>query len=155
MTADERESLGLLFQVQGAKLWRAIYVYAGGRRDIADEAVAEAFARALEHRSTIRSPLPWIYRTAFRVAAKELRESSVRPPLEREANDIAAPASIVEVMDGLRRLPPRERAVLFMFYEADMPIRQIASLLGTSQVSVRVHLHNGRKRLERMWGNDV
>ena len=153
MSADDRESLGAVFELHGPTLWRALYAYAGGRRDIADDAVAEAFARALEHRSTIRSPLPWLYRIAFRVAAQELRRP-VSYDLPASAGDVAPPTAVVEVIDGLRRLPPRERAALVMFYEADMPVRDIANLLGTSQVSIRVHLHNGRKRLERMWGND-
>jgi DNA-directed RNA polymerase specialized sigma24 family protein len=35
--------------------------------------VAEAFARALERISQIRKPVPWLYRTAFRLAAEDLR----------------------------------------------------------------------------------
>ena len=35
----------------GMQLWRGIYAFSGGRADIADDAVAEAFARALERRS--------------------------------------------------------------------------------------------------------
>jgi len=35
--------------------------------------VAESFARALEWKDRIRRPLPWIYRTAFRIAAEEMR----------------------------------------------------------------------------------
>src|SRR3990170_3129622 len=37
--------LELLYRDAGPRLWRAIYGFAGGRRDVADDAVAEAFAR--------------------------------------------------------------------------------------------------------------
>ncbi len=56
-----------LFRDIGPVLWRAIYAYSGGRRVVADDAVAEAFSRALERRDTIRNPVPWLYRTAFRL----------------------------------------------------------------------------------------
>ena len=58
----------------GTQLWRGIYAYSGGRADIADDAVAEAFARALVDTRRIRSPLPWLYRVAFRQAAERLRD---------------------------------------------------------------------------------
>ncbi|MEO8291783.1 MAG: hypothetical protein ABI635_01480 [Actinomycetota bacterium] len=35
-----------IYQEHGAQLWRTMYAFAGGRRDVADEATAEAFARA-------------------------------------------------------------------------------------------------------------
>ena len=65
-----------LYRTTGAALWRAVYVYSGGRREIADDAVAEAFARALQYRGRIRRPESWLYRTAFRVAAAELRRTA-------------------------------------------------------------------------------
>ena len=50
-----------LFREVGPILWRTIYAYSGGRRAVADDAVAETFARALERRNTIRNPVPWLY----------------------------------------------------------------------------------------------
>src|SRR5438094_8597946 len=45
------------FAMKRGGVFRTLVVYTAGRRDIAEEAVAEAFARALAHRSTIRDPL--------------------------------------------------------------------------------------------------
>jgi len=70
-----------LFRDAGRPLWRALYAYSGGRRDVADEALAEAFARAMEQDGRIREPVPWLYRTAFRLAAAELRRSDKTSPL--------------------------------------------------------------------------
>jgi DNA-directed RNA polymerase specialized sigma24 family protein len=49
--------LELLYRDAAPQLWRAIYGFAGGRRHLAEDAVAEAFARALEHERQIREPL--------------------------------------------------------------------------------------------------
>jgi DNA-directed RNA polymerase specialized sigma24 family protein len=35
-------------------VWRSVYGYVGGRRELADDVVAEAFSRALHYRSRIR-----------------------------------------------------------------------------------------------------
>jgi DNA-directed RNA polymerase specialized sigma24 family protein len=67
-----------LFRDSGPRVWRTMYAFTGGRRDVAEEAVAEAFARAIAHSGTIRDPLAWIYRTAFRVASAELKRERRR-----------------------------------------------------------------------------
>lgn len=55
-----------LFRAHAAEVFRTMYAFTAGRRGVAEEATAEAFARAIAHAERIRDPLPWIYRTAFR-----------------------------------------------------------------------------------------
>jgi DNA-directed RNA polymerase specialized sigma24 family protein len=62
---DERPDFAALYREIGPQLWRAILVYTGGRRDLADDAVGEAFVRAMESRTTIRSPVPRRRRTGW------------------------------------------------------------------------------------------
>src|SRR5712691_2130281 len=81
--------LEALFRQHSTTLWRTLFAYTGGHAQAAEEAVAEAFTRALEHRSTIREPLPWIYRTAFRIASAEAR----RRHAPAGGEDIVAPQS--------------------------------------------------------------
>src|SRR3712207_7318453 len=50
--------------------------FTGGRADVAQEATAEAFARAVVHGGQLREPVAWIYRVAFNVAIDELRRRS-------------------------------------------------------------------------------
>jgi DNA-directed RNA polymerase specialized sigma24 family protein len=61
-----------LYEEEGARLWRAVYLYAADR-EVASDAVAEAFAQALRRGNAIRSPDRWVWRTAFRIAAAELK----------------------------------------------------------------------------------
>jgi len=49
---------------------------AAGDRCVADDATAEAFARLLAYGAGVRDPVPWVFRTAFGVAAKELGRAS-------------------------------------------------------------------------------
>jgi DNA-directed RNA polymerase specialized sigma24 family protein len=69
-----------LYRESAPQLWRSIYGFAGGRRHLAEDAVAEAFARAIERANQIRDPLAWIYRTAFRIASRELQREKRLPP---------------------------------------------------------------------------
>jgi RNA polymerase sigma factor (sigma-70 family) len=148
------EAIECTYREHGGQLWRGIYAYSGGRKDIADDAVAEAFARALEHSSRIRSLLPWLYRVAFRHAAGRIRdeqrqqELDVVPESDKAAND-APNASL----NALALLTPRQRAVVFLFYYADLSIADTAHATGMSGVAVRVQLHRAREALRRRYGS--
>lgn len=43
---------------------------------------------------------------------------------------------------------------MFPHYEADLPVREVASLMGTSSAAVKVHLHRGRNRLRQILGTE-
>ena len=137
-----------VWRESGPTLWRAVRAYSGGRTDVADVAVSEAFARAMTRDDDIRDPLAYLYRIAFRVASAELREIVRHDELtERHAQRIAGPERNGDVWSALTALPPDQRAVLYLFYRADLPVREISRRLGRSSAAVRMHLVRGRRRL--------
>ena len=139
-----------LYHDVATTLWRAIYAYTGGRRAVADDAVAEAFARAMEDRVPIRSPRAWLYRTAFRIAAAELRKERDRP---EETDGLIVEPELREVLEALKKLSPSQRAAVFLHHEADLPVREVARLMGSTEPAIRVHLHRGRARLRKLLGD--
>jgi RNA polymerase sigma-70 factor, ECF subfamily len=141
-----------LYRTTGLALWRAVYAYTGGRRDVADDAVAEAFARAIQQDGVIRRPESWLYRTAFRIAAAELRRTRSLTELQDWAHD--EPPEVTDLVKALRSLSPNQRAAVFLFYQADLPVREVARLMGTSTAAVKVHLHRGRGRLRELLGDE-
>jgi RNA polymerase sigma-70 factor (ECF subfamily) len=147
----ERRDFDPLFREIGPALWRAIYVYSGGRREIADDAVAEAFARAIEHEGEIRRVFPWLYRVAFRLAAAEIRRWPAEAGIEEVREDRH---DVEDVLRALRELSPGQRGAVFLHYHADLPIREVAKVMGTSTAAVKVHLHRGRKRLRELLGDE-
>ncbi len=142
-----------LYRTTGLALWRAIYAYSGGRRDVADDAVAEAFARAIQHDGAIRRPESWLYRTAFRIAAAELRRTRSLVELRDHAQD--EQLDVIDLLDALRALTPNQRAAVYLFYEEDLPVREVARLMGISVAAVKMHLHRGRGRLRELLGTEV
>jgi RNA polymerase sigma-70 factor, ECF subfamily len=149
LEVDQEPDFAALYREFGPQLWRAILAYTGGRRDVADDAVGEAFVRAMESRTPIRSPFPWLYRTAFRIAAADLRREVRDGP--EDAAYVDDPAA-GDLMRAMRQLSPRTRAAIYLHYQADLPIREVARLTGSSVAAVKVQLHRGRKRLRELLG---
>ena len=135
-----------IWRETGPALWRAILAFSGGRRDVADDAVAEAFARAIERGATIRDPGPYLYRIAFRIAAADLRQRG--PELQDQA--ISDPEPLVDLLAAMRTLTPAQRAAVYLHYRADLPVREVARVLDTTTAAVRVNLMRGRRRLARI-----
>jgi RNA polymerase sigma-70 factor (ECF subfamily) len=151
LEVEATDGFAALYREIGPQLWRAILAYSGGRRDVADDAVGEAFARAMESRVRIRSPYPWLYRTAFRIAAADLRREVRDGPEEGAYLDDPATG---DLMRAMRQLSPKARAAIYLHYQADLPIREVARLTGSSVAAVKVQLHRGRSRLRELLGTE-
>jgi RNA polymerase sigma-70 factor (ECF subfamily) len=140
-----------VFRDAAPGLWRAIYAFTAGQRTVADDAVAEAFARALERANQIRDPVPWLYRTAFRLAAEDLRRERRGPEPEPDQTPASA-AGLGALVPALRQLSPAQRAAVVLHYEADLSVQEVARRMGTSVGAVKVHLFRGRRRLRELLG---
>lgn len=140
-----------LYREAGDRLWWALLAYTGDR-EIASDAAAEAFARALGAAATIRDPAAWVWRVAFRVATahvREARRTSIAPQESYEMDQQA-----LGVVVALRQLTRRQRAVFVLFYLDDRSTNEIAELLGMAPATVSVHLHKARLQLRAILGDD-
>jgi RNA polymerase sigma-70 factor (ECF subfamily) len=134
-----------VYRTQGARLWRAL-VLQTRNPDVASDAVAEAFAQALRRGAEIVHPDRWIWKAAFRLAAGELKRRSQ----ERAEVDDAAyefPDEAIHLAEALARLSPMQRGSIILRYYGGYSSSEIASILGSSNAAVRVHLFRGRRRL--------
>jgi RNA polymerase sigma-70 factor, ECF subfamily len=147
VAVDQVGELEILFRERAPGLWRALYGYAGGRRQIAEDALAEAFALALEHRATIRTPLAWIYRTAFRLATRELRAERRQPPPLPDPIPGVDPAEVADLLAALSQLADRQRAAVILHDQEGFTAPEIGAMLGLAAPTVRVHLLRGRRHL--------
>ena len=153
---DGAHDYGLIWRESGATIWRAVYAYAGGRREVADDAVAEAFARAMARGAEVRDPVAYLYRIAFRVASAELvqrRKEDADMPDTTIAVDPSA-NGLPDVLRALKELTPAQRAAVYLHYRLDLPVREVARRTGMSTASVKVHLMRGRRRLRELLGEE-
>jgi RNA polymerase sigma factor (sigma-70 family) len=134
-----------LYRQDGPRLWRAILAFTGDP-DLTNEVVAETFAQCLYRGAAVRSPANWVWRSAFRIAAGQLKERGRRGASATE--DIyEAPDRAMHVLWALRQLPARQRAVVVLRYYLGYTAAEIADLIGTAPPTVRVHLMRGLRRL--------
>ena len=155
-SADPSRAMEELFRRESPRLWRALMAFTAGRADVADEAISEAFARAIANSNRVEQPVAWLYRVAFRIAAKELRRERDRVISESPstAEEVGAPDDLGELFAALATLPANQRAAVFLHYRCDLPVREVADRLGVSAATVRVHLWRGRQRLRRLLNGD-
>lgn len=151
MQVTQASDIERLYRETGDRLWWALLAYTGDR-EIASDAAAEAFARALSAADSIRDPAGWVWRVAFRVATAHVREAR-RSSLERETS-YEMDERALAVMLALRQLSRRQRAAFVLFYLDDRPTSEIAELLDMAPATVSVHLHRARRRLRTILGND-
>jgi RNA polymerase sigma factor (sigma-70 family) len=140
--------LEAVYRSHGQRLWRALVAYTGDR-EVASDAVGEAFAQALRRGDELRDPAAWVWRVAFIVAREELREASRRSGDEVDVTyELAEP--VPHVFRALSRISPNQRLAVVLYDYADRPTAEIASILGISRATVHVHLSKGRRRLRQL-----
>ncbi|HEY5258394.1 MAG TPA: sigma-70 family RNA polymerase sigma factor [Candidatus Baltobacteraceae bacterium] len=122
--------------------------------DVAQEACAIVFRRVGRLRS-VEAFGVWFYRIVLHEA---LALANLPRPLQLVEN-LARAAGVdetidrIDILDALARLAPAQRAAIVLHYYARMNSREIAVVLGIPDSSVRFHLANARKRLERLLGD--
>ena len=146
-----RAEVEAVYRSHGGTVWRAILTMSAGSRDVADEATCEAFARLYAYRDGVRDPLAWVFRTAFRLANRELKRQRLHVDSE-VPETIGGEVSVLSstVARGLRRLSPEQRSAVFLHYFADMPLAEVARLSGVPTATVKVRLHRARRALREV-----
>jgi RNA polymerase sigma-70 factor, ECF subfamily len=142
----------------------ALRLYAGLRRFAAsvgpvggepDDLVQEALRRTLQGGSLARleDPSRYLRRAFLNLARNEVRRKGRESAALVRA---AEPDGQDDVYDSdirfLRDLDPTARAVLYLSAVEGLGSRDIAELLGISDVAVRVRLMRGRRQLKSIYG---
>ncbi len=141
----------LIFQAECRGVVRAAYLVTGDwavAQEIAQDAFAELFVRWDQVRDYDK-PGAWVRRVAIRRA---VRARGRRRPIDARTDVVADPSVTsdrsLDLHAALAALPPRQRAVLVLHYLEDLPVDEIATALGCSTSTVKVHLHRGRRHLQ-------
>lgn len=124
----------------------------------AEEVAQDAFIQLLIHWTKIsvyERPDAWVRRVAVRLALRSLRRDRIWQ-LVRMRLLPAGPdrPSRYDVDGAIRQLSGSQRAAIVLHYYEDRPTAEIATILGCSESTARVHLHHARKRLAQLLGED-
>ena len=146
-----RDSLERVYREQGAKLWRALFAFSGDK-EVASDALAEAFAQALARGEAIAKLDGWIWTAAFRLAAGELKTRRHGLPVREGGYEMPPP--VTDMVVALSQLAPNQRLAIVLHDYADRPTDEVARVLGASRATVHVHLSKGRRRLRAILGGN-
>ncbi len=132
-----------------------------GRTEDAQDAAQDVFVRLFRHLQKLRSEEalgPWLYRVTVNVCCdlrkKRRTDSDVdffdvacgAPDPEKAAGDLERERV---VMRGLETLPDKERAALVLREVEGLSTREVAEILGSSEVTVRSQISSARVKLKK------
>ena len=148
------------YQQEATRLVRSVAL-ATGDPGFAEDAVAEAFARAWSRWREVSAadrPSAWVLRVALNHARDRFRKRGTE---RRKASVVARPEasydqeSFVDVWlwDAVRDLPPQDCTVIALRYVADLSQPEIAAVLGIPPGTVASRLSRARQRLGAALGS--
>ena len=156
------------YQVLVERHWSMVYSVVrriAERHDDAVDVTQEAFVRAYEHLADFEREskfTTWLLRVATNYALDLKRRKRARQrlqvhvPVYGHAAPPDAPAMTRELEsrlgEALRELTHHQRMALVLKVVHGMSTPEVARILGCSEGTVRVHLHQARKTLRENWG---
>lgn len=146
-----------LYEAHAPGAMKLALVLTGGRRELAQDLVHDAFVRLLRRfrdRCTPDSFERYLRATVVNLARTRWRRLGRRALTrldgshEREVTDHASEVALSATLWAqIIRLPPRQRAALFLRYYEDRPLREVATCLDCSEAAAKSLLHNALKKL--------
>lgn len=112
--------------------------------DIVQETLLRLW-RQMRQGTNLTNPTGWTYRTCYRLAMSQhrwrRRASQLIPRLAPSHPAYSGPdaSDRLSVWQAVDALPPRQRAVIYLHYAADLPFQDIGDTLGISASSARTH----------------
>ena len=128
-------------------------------RELSADAAQEAFVQLYLHWDKVgdsAEPEGWLYRVAVNRCRDQQRRLMRAGRLVRRLISMPDPRPEerweprAEFISILRHLPARQRTAAALFYEADMSIAQISSIMGISEGAVNSHLNRARTSLRHL-----
>jgi len=152
VAVDQGLRFEAVYREHGDHLWRGVFLFCGDR-EIASDAVAEAFAQAIRRGERVESALAWITRAAYRIAAGELKaRRRAGDAFVDRAYEMTEPAS--ELVAALAKLSPKQRAAAVLHFRDNYTLAEVADIIGSTTAAVGVHLYRARRRLRELLGED-
>ncbi|MGY0017690.1 SigE family RNA polymerase sigma factor [Streptomyces sp. cg35] len=151
-------------EARTGQLFRSACLLTSGDTHLAEDMVQETLGRmyVVWGRSTVRLGNPAAYAQTVLVRAY-LGHQRRRSAAERPSDDLPEPVASgpgdpslrLTLLDALRQLPPKDRAVVVLRYWEDRSIEETADVLHLSSAAVRTRSTRALARLREQLGGTV
>lgn len=88
--------------------------------------------------------------------ALNLMRKDLKRPREADLSRAVQPPVFdkdeIGLLETLRELPHRQRAAVLLYYVADMPVREVADVMGVAEGTIKALLAQARKKLRTILG---
>lgn len=142
----ERSAWQQVYEECFPRVFRAL-VAIGARPDEAEDALHDAFERALVRDEQILRPDGWLFVVASRRWRRHRIRTAIFSPLSSLTQAVAPDAERSELLTELQRLPLRQRQVLAARYLVGLSQEETAAALGIARGTVGAHTAQGLARL--------
>lgn len=157
MDQDAYSEFHAFVEARSPELIRRAYVLVGGDYAAAQDLVQASLAKVAMRWANVDEPIAYVRTVMYRQQISWWRrgwdrmETPSAAVPDRSDPDAAGPTELkLIVRAALRRLTPRQRAVLFLRYFEDLPETEVAATLGCSVGNVRSTTHRALAKLREV-----
>lgn len=128
----------------------------GAQREVAEDICQDVFVKVLEMELVLppHELRPYLYQVAWSTYLddyrrkrryRELVTQYLRPEREQVDSEIDE-----DLLSALDRLSARERELLLLRYDQDLPIREVAVRLKVTPAAIKMRLHRVHRKLKKI-----
>jgi RNA polymerase sigma-70 factor, ECF subfamily len=156
----EPEVLAALLEQYGREIQGVAYLILRNAAD-AEDVLMDTLLVALDRGSSLRDSTamrPWLLKIATNQALGRRRRFRRVTWLQLSPDTPGISIDTTEhiaLIQGLATLPVRSRAAVVLHYYADLPVAEVAAVMGTSQNTVKSQLRTGLARLRDVLDTSV
>lgn len=118
-----------------------------GDRHVAEEVAQDAFAKVLQRWDTLDEPAAYLRTSVVNRSRDVHRRKRLTGRLALVARRDRVDEAPDPLWDALARLPSTQRAAIVLRFYEDLPVRDVAALLGVREGTVKSLVHRGLARL--------
>ena len=148
-----------LYRKYADKVFNYFWYRTGHDKPLSEDLMQETFLRAFEHRSKYKAK-GYSYLTYLLTIAHNMLVDHYRKPKSIPVEDLPTDVVPYEITEELvnkfdaealwravQELPTQQRDALLMFYQQEMPVRDIAKVMNASENAVKLNLSRTRRKL--------
>lgn len=140
------EAFTLVYRSERNRLRRVAHLM-NGQAAVAEELVHDAFVRLHQRWDTVDVPAAYVRTTLVRLCLAWRDRAAMGRAREARSADRVDPPEIDETWDLLATLPGEQRVALVLRYYEDLPVDEIARVMGCRPSTARTRIHRAVTKL--------